>query len=66
MPLAAPTHEIAYNGRPLAPGESFEPFPDSHPGYLVTFDGVIDGKVHVSDRARTIALPLADIADEEN
>jgi len=63
MPLTAHTHEIAYNGRTLEPGDTFEPFPDAHPGYEVTFVGVIEDRVHLRDANRAISCPLADIAD---
>lgn len=65
MPLTTHAHEIAYDGRTLAPGESFEPFPDTHPGYLVVFVGVLDDTdgphVHLRDDNRAISCPLADI-----
>ncbi len=60
------THEIAYKGRTLTPGETFEPFPDARPGYLVTFTGVFDDhdgpRVHLRDADRAVSVPLADIA----
>ncbi len=66
MPLTAHHHEIAYNGRTLAPGDTFEPFPDAHPGYLATFVGVFDEeggpRVHLRDTNRAVSVPLADIA----
>jgi hypothetical protein len=66
MPLTVHRHEIAYNGRTLAPGEMFTPFPDAHPGYTVTFVGVFDEpsgpRVHLRDAGRAVSVPLADIA----
>jgi len=61
MPLTTHAHEITYNGRTLAPGDRFEPYPDAHPGYLVTFDGVREGVAYVSDDVRTLGIPVADI-----
>jgi hypothetical protein len=58
------THTFAHNGLALEPGDTFEPYPQDVPGYLVTFDGVIDGMVHVSDRWQTIALPLDEFTTE--
>jgi hypothetical protein len=71
MPLTTDphTHEITYNGRLLAPGDTFEPFPDAHPGYTVAFVGVLeedDGtpRVHLRDNNRAVSVPLADIPQE--
>lgn len=53
---------IAFAGRVLTPGDTFAPFPEI-PGYEVTFDGILDGHVVVSDRLRTLTCPLDAIAD---
>jgi hypothetical protein len=67
MPLTTDHHDhdhtIAFKGRVLTPGETFEPFPDEHPGWLATFGGVHDGMVVLRHDRRVITAPLASIAD---
>jgi hypothetical protein len=65
MLLTADGTQILFKGRTLTPGDTFEPFPVNRPGYLVTFDGVINGRVYVSDRDQTISTPLAEVPDAD-
>ena len=59
----APT--LTSDGHPIAPGETITPFPEDHPTYTLMYAGVLDGRVHMTERhngrVRAFSIPLADI-----
>lgn len=55
------TCTLAFGDRTLTPGDTFEPFPDI-PGYVVTFEGVHDGRASLADSTgAALIVALADI-----